>query len=173
MLLSEPHVSLYRRKRMALTQKALTPPHLDEVDAKILKLLSQDAKMAFADLAAKINLTAPAIHARVKKLEKMGVIKNYGIELNYEAIGLPVTAFIRVQTSSKLSCRQAGAKLLAFPEIEECHAVAGEDDLMLKTRTATPLQLQNLLDRMKTEGLVEKSISVFVLETHFERPRVP
>ncbi|MES2855969.1 MAG: Lrp/AsnC ligand binding domain-containing protein, partial [Bdellovibrionota bacterium] len=70
------------------------------------------------------------------------------------------------------SCRDAGKKLLEFPEVEECHAVAGEDDLVLKTRTATPLELQNLLDKMKVQGLAEKTISVFVLETHFERPRV-
>lgn len=157
---------------MGFSENPLTPPHLDEVDVKILKLLSQNAKMAFADMAEKIHLTAPAIHARVKKLEKTGVIKSYGIELNYESIGFPVTAFVRLQTTSSLSCRQVGQKLAAFPEIEECHGVAGEDDIMLKTRTSTPLELQNLLDRMRTEGLVQKTISIFVLETHFERPRI-
>ncbi|HVK60363.1 MAG TPA: Lrp/AsnC family transcriptional regulator [Bdellovibrionales bacterium] len=155
---------------MALSEKPLATGSLDGVDFKILKLLSQDSKMAFAELAKRVNLTAPAIHARVKKLERLGVIKKYRVEIDYEKIGLPVTAFIRIQIG-KLSCRDAGKKLMEFDEVEECHAVAGEDDLVLKTRTATPLELQNLLDKMKTKGLVEKSISVFVLETHFERPR--
>lgn len=156
---------------MTLSEKGSKAASLDAVDFKILKLLSQDSKMAYAELAKSLSLTAPAIHARVKKLEKLGVIKKYRVEIDYEKIGLPVTAFIRVQIS-KISCSDAGKMLMEFPEIEECHAVAGEDDLVLKTRTATPLELQNLLDRMKTQGLVEKSISVFVLETHFERPRV-
>ncbi|MES2855970.1 MAG: winged helix-turn-helix transcriptional regulator, partial [Bdellovibrionota bacterium] len=64
---------------------------------KILKLLSGDSKMAFAELGKKVNLTAPAIHARVKKLERLGIIKKYRIEIDYEKIGLPVTAFIRIQ----------------------------------------------------------------------------
>lgn len=141
---------------------------LDEMDLKILKLLSQDAKMPFAELGKAVHLTAPAVHGRVKKMEKLGVIKSYGVELNHALIGLPVTAFIRVRIG-KMRCRDAGKKMLTFDEIVECHAVAGEDDMILKTRTATPLALQNLLDKLKTQGLIESSISLFVLESHFER----
>lgn len=144
---------------------------LDELDIKILQQLSQDAKTSYADLGRAVGLTAPAVHGRVRKLEKSGVIRRYGIEVNYDVIGLPVTAFIRVQTG-KTSCRDAGRLISQFEEVVECHTVAGEDDLLLKTRTATPLDLQNLLDKLKTEGLVEKSISVFVLETQFERVRI-
>lgn len=148
-------------------------PHkaIDEIDLNIIKLLSENAKLSFAELGEKVGLTAPAAHGRVKKLESSGIIKNYTIALDYEKIGLPVTAFVRVQTGS-ISCRDAGVKVSPFDEIEECHSVAGEDDLMLKVRTTTPLALQNLLDKLKTKGLLQKSVSVFVLETIFERSRV-
>lgn len=148
-----------------------TRADLDELDLKILQQLSQDAKTSYADLGRLVGLTAPAVHGRVRKMERSGVIRRYGIEVDYDVIGLPVTAFVRVQTG-KTSCRDAGSLVSKFEEIIECHTVAGEDDLMLKTRTATPLDLQNLLDKLKTEGLVEKSISVFVLETQFERVRI-
>lgn len=150
-----------------------TLPHkpVDEVDLKILKLLSQNAKASFAELGEHVNLTAPAVHGRVKKLENMGIIKRYGVEIDFSRVGLPVIAFIRVQIG-KARCRDAGKKLLTFPEVEECHAVAGEDDMLLKTRTATPLDLQNLLDKLKTQGLIETSVSILVLETHFERSRI-
>lgn len=148
-------------------------PHrtVDETDLNILKLLSQNAKMSFAEVGEKVHLTAPAVHGRVKKLEAAGIIKNYGIKINYDLIGLPVIAFVRAQTG-KVRCRDAGKLVTGFEEVEECYAVAGEDDLMLKVRTATPLALQNLLDKLKTQGIIEKSVSVFVLETHFERSRV-
>lgn len=155
---------------MAFNPQNPTAP-LDEMDLKILQLLSQDAKMPFAELGKAVHLTAPAVHGRVKKLEKLGVIKHYSIELDHALIGLPVTAFIRVQIG-KARCRDAAKKMLSFDEIVECHAVAGEDDLILKTRTATPLDLQNLLDKLKTQGLIESSISLFVLESHFERMRL-
>jgi Lrp/AsnC family leucine-responsive transcriptional regulator len=145
---------------------------LDDTDLKILQCLSQNAKASFAELGERVHLTAAAVHGRVKKLERSGVIKNYGIELNYDAIGLPVTAFVRVQTGTK-SCRESGQSVLGFEEITECHSVAGEDDLILKIRVATPLDLQILLDDLKKKGIIMNSNSLFVLETHFERNHIP
>ena len=155
---------------MSFSQQGLGA-EVDETDLNIIKQLSQNAKMSFADLGKKIHLTAPAVHARVKKLEKAGIIKNYSAEIDFKKIGMPVTAFVRIQTG-KQRCSEVGKQLMKYPEIEECHSVAGEDDLVLKTRTATPLELQNLLDRMRVQGISEKSISIFVLQTHFERSRV-
>lgn len=154
---------------MLLTELPQKP--IDETDLNILKYLSENAKLSFAELGEKVGLTAPAVHGRVKKLESAGIIKNYTIVVDYEKIGVPVTAFVRVQTG-QIRCRDAGKKVMPFEEIEECYAVAGEDDLMLKVRTTTPLALQNLLDKLKTQGLIMKSVSVFVLETVFERSRV-
>ncbi len=144
---------------------------LDETDLKIIKLLSLDAKMPFTELGKEVHITAPAVHARVKKMEKLGVIKNYSVNIDFQKVGLPVTAFVRMRTG-KLSCGEVGKFLKKFKEIEECHSVAGEDDVILKTRTATPLELQHLLDKMRAEGLSEKSVSIFVLETLFERTRL-
>lgn len=144
---------------------------LDEMDLKILKLLQNDAKKAYGDIGKEVHLTAPAVHARVKKMEKAGVIKSYSINIDFEKVGLPVTAFVRLQTG-KIKCSEAGNLVDKFPEIVECHAVAGEDDLILKTRTSTPLELQNLLDRMRMEGISEKSNSIFVLQSYFERSRL-
>lgn len=155
---------------MALKNKRPLPD-LDDMDFNILKALSQDAKTSFADLGKAVNLTGPAVHGRVKKMENLGVIKKYGIDIDMSLIGLPVCAFVRVQTG-KLSCRDAGNLVAQFEEVVECHAVAGEDDLLLKTRTATPLDLQELLDKLKTQGIITNSVSLFVLETHFERARL-
>lgn len=150
------------------TSKSL---RLDETDLNIIKWLSQDSKISFADLGKKINLTAPAVHGRVKKMERLGVISRYKVELDYSKIGYPVTTYVRAQTG-KVSCRESGRRLADFPEIEECHSVAGEDDVLLKIRTATPLELQVLLDKLRTKGIIEKSISILVLETHFDRSRL-
>lgn len=155
---------------MALSPK-LEAGALDEMDLKIIKYLAEDSKMSYQDLGQKVHLTAPAVHARVKKMEKTGIIQGYGVNIDYARVGLPVTAFVRLQTS-KLRCSDLGEAVKKFPQIEECHAVAGEDDVLIKTRTATPLELQTLLDQLRTEGLADKSISIFVLETHFERSRI-
>jgi Lrp/AsnC family leucine-responsive transcriptional regulator len=156
---------------MAFTQNPV-PAHLDDMDLKILKLLCQDSKTSFADLGKAVHLTAPAVHARVKKLEKLGVIKNYTVEIDYDRIGLPVIAFVQVQVPPKARCKEASKKLAEFVEVVECHAVAGEVDMVIKTRTTTPLELHHLLDRMKSQGLIEKSTSLLVLESYFSRSRL-
>lgn len=144
---------------------------LDEIDLNILKLMAKDAKLSFSEMGESVGLTAPAVHGRVRKMEKAGVIKHYGVDIDFARIGLPVTAFVRIRTG-KIGCSEAGQLLSAYPEIEECHSVAGEDDLVLKTRTATPLELQQLLDKLRMDGLSERSVSIFVLQTHFERSRL-
>lgn len=144
---------------------------LDEIDLNILKLLAQDAKLSFNEMGETVGLTAPAVHGRVRKMEKAGVIKRYGVELDYARIGLPVTAFVRIRTG-RMGTKEAGELFSVFPEIEECHSVAGDDDLLLKTRTSTPMELQQLLDKLRMEGLSERSVSIFVLQTIFERSRL-
>jgi Lrp/AsnC family leucine-responsive transcriptional regulator len=153
------------------SEKLPSGAHLDEVDLNIIKHLSQDAKLPYAELGKKIHLTAPAVHGRVKKLEKLGIITRYKVELDYSKIGFPVTTYVRAQTG-KVSCRETASRLEAFAEIEECHSVAGEDDVLMKIRTSTPLELQILLDKLRTKGIIEKSVSILVLETHFDRSRI-
>jgi Lrp/AsnC family leucine-responsive transcriptional regulator len=153
---------------MALGDNTLPAPHLDEVDLKILKFLSKDSKMSYSDMGKKLNLSGPAIHARVKKMEKTGVIKGYTIRIDPERVGQVVTSLVRVQTG-KTRCRDIAKELGKIPEIHECYTVSGEDDLSLKIRTRTPMELQSVLDKLKVQNLIEKSITQLVMETHFER----
>ena len=141
---------------------------LDEVDLKVIQLLAQDARQSYADLGKALNLSAPAVHARVKKLEKIGVIKNYTIQVDYAKAGYPLISFVRLRLGSR-RCADVARVLKSYPEVLECHSVAGEDCLVLKIRTQAPADLQKVLDRLRTDSLMETSITMIVMESHFER----
>jgi Lrp/AsnC family leucine-responsive transcriptional regulator len=142
---------------------------MDDIDLKLLASLARDAKQKYTDLAEELNMSAPSVHARVKKLEQSGYIKGYGIALDAGLLGLRVCAFVRVTTEGA-SCVDVCKYLKPLPEIEEAHSVAGEESLLLKVRTTDPAALSALLDRIRKVPGVRKTVTSVVLETRIDRP---
>lgn len=140
----------------------------DELDLKILALLKDDAKQKYSDMAELLKLSAPAVHARVKKLEQAGIISSYGIEIDAAKIDLKLCAFIRIITEG-VTCGEVHAQLASMPEIEELHSVAGEECLLAKVRCQDSEALSRLLDRARKVHGIRKTITSVVLTTHFDR----
>jgi DNA-binding Lrp family transcriptional regulator len=107
---------------------------LDRIDRRILHDLQAKGRMTNVELAKRAGISAPPCLRRVRALEKAGLIKGYHAEVNAEALGFTVTVFAQVGLSS-----QAEADLRAFeqlvasyPEVRECHMLAGEADFLLR-----------------------------------------
>ncbi len=146
---------------------------IDEIDYRILMRLQEDARLSNAALAKEVGLTVSTVHERVKKLEKKGVIKGYVAIVNAEALGKPITAFIRISvgatTESYLESKNRVMNVcLAEPDVLECHGVAGEDCYILKVRAASPKALETLIERIRGQAAVSRSITSIVLSTFKE-----
>jgi len=107
---------------------------LDRIDRRILHDLQDSGRMTNVELARRAEISAPPCLRRVRALEDGGVIKGYHAELNAAALGFNVTVFAHVGLSS-----QAEHDLKAFeelvnswPQVRECHMLAGETDFLLK-----------------------------------------
>ncbi|MFZ0692714.1 MAG: Lrp/AsnC family transcriptional regulator [Alphaproteobacteria bacterium] len=107
---------------------------LDRVDLSILKDLQDNGRMTNVEVAKRAGITPPPCLRRVRALEQAGFIRGFHAELNPEALGFGVTVFAQVGLQS-----QAEADLVAFeemvqrwPEVRECHMLAGETDFLLK-----------------------------------------
>lgn len=147
---------------------------LDEVDRKILDLLQRDARMTHTAIAEQVGLSAPSVYERIKKLEARGVIKGYTALLDAEALGLPITAFIRVTVNTDAEKEKAGvAHVIEAPEVLECHHVAGEDCFILKVKVASPQHLERLLAHVRASLNVTRTVSMIVLSTAKEDTRLP
>ena len=141
---------------------------MDDIDLKLLGMLAKDSKQKYSDLADLLNMSAPSVHARVKKMEQNGLIRSYGIEVDTNLLGLKVCAFVRVTTEGAV-CSDVCAILEHMPEIEEAHSVAGEECLLIKVRTTDPGALSDLLDRIRKIPGVRKTITSVVLQTRIDR----
>lgn len=107
---------------------------LDRVDRRILSDLQADGRMTNVELAQRAGISAPPCLRRVRALEEAGLIRGYHAEVDPKALGYQVTVFAQVGLSS-----QAEQDLEAFertvrswPEVRECHMLAGETDFLLK-----------------------------------------
>ncbi|GAC1488387.1 MAG: hypothetical protein NVS2B12_42600 [Ktedonobacteraceae bacterium] len=120
----------------------------DKTDRMLLSLLKEDARRKYAELGEAVHLSSPAVYERVKKLERANVIRRYTVDVDPEALGLSLAAFVRIHVSRK-PCEEMAAALQQCPEVEECYSSAGEESMILKVRTTTPSALETFLDRVR------------------------
>lgn len=128
--------------------------------------------MSFTDLAKETGLSVSAVHQRVRRLERRGVIRGFTVDVDAEAIGLPLTAFISIKPIDPAAPDDAPERLAHLAAIEACHSVAGEESYILKVRVPGPSDLENLLQEIRAAANVSTRTTV-VLSTPYEgRPAV-
>ncbi|HEV2236579.1 MAG TPA: Lrp/AsnC family transcriptional regulator [Ktedonobacterales bacterium] len=147
---------------------------IDDVDAKILTILQQDARASSAEIARQIGMAPSAIHERMRKLEARGVVEGYEARINADALGLGLTAFVFVRANERVGQDQAGEQLAALPEVQEVHHVAGEDCYLVKVRVADTHALSRLLrEGFSSVDAVTSTRSTIVLSTLKETANLP
>ncbi|HRN18858.1 MAG: Lrp/AsnC family transcriptional regulator [Trueperaceae bacterium] len=142
----------------------------DAVDRRILEILLHDGRASHASVAKAVGLSAPAVGERVKKLEQAGVIRGYHAEIDPQAVGLVITAFVAIAPQPRKPAQKLVERLMEFSEIEELHAVAGTYSFIVKVRVPSTAALDAFLDRLFTTEGVERTETTMVLRTSLERP---
>lgn len=145
---------------------------LDAFDRKILGILVRDANVSYADLGDQIGLSAPAVHERVKRMKRDGVIRQTAALIDPMAVGKPLVAFVHVDTRGWGKTPELLA-VAEHPEVEEVHSVAGDTCMLLKVRTENSHALEGLLARIYAVPGVIATRSYIVLSTYTERPVQP
>lgn len=139
---------------------------IDDIDLKILDLLCQDGRFSHTAIGKKIDLTGPAVYARIQRLEREGVIEGYVARLNAEKIGRGLAAIVRIVIQESVEgVKRFEEFVLQEPQILECHDVSGEDSYILKVRTASPQTLRALLAQLRCLPGVTHSVTSIVLAT--------
>jgi Lrp/AsnC family leucine-responsive transcriptional regulator len=140
---------------------------VEDLDRLILRLLATDGRRSYTDLAKDTGLSVSAVHQRVRRLEKRGVLRGYHADVNPDEIALPMTAFVSIKPIDPAAPDDAPDRLAHLPAIEACHSVAGEESYILKVRVATPAALESLLQEIRAAANVSTRTTV-VLSTPFE-----
>lgn len=149
---------------------------LDRVDRRILRDLQDNGRMTNVDLAARAGISAPPCLRRVRALEEAGFIRGYHADLNPEALGFGVTVFAQVGLSSQAETdlKRFEDMVSAWPEVRECHMLAGETDFLLKIVAVDWDAYQRFLTTRLTAGPnVSHVKSALAIRTCKQAPGVP
>ncbi|MEU1469419.1 Lrp/AsnC family transcriptional regulator [Streptomyces sp. NPDC005761] len=144
---------------------------MDHIDRTLLEQLQQDATQSYAALGRAVGLSTGAAHERVRKLREQGAIRRTTADVDPVALGYGVLAYVTVDSTRWMG--DTAQEFAAVPEIVEAHIVAGNASVLVKVRTATTEQLQDVLRRIHAIDGVNGTRATIVLESLFERPASP
>ncbi|MEU3461046.1 Lrp/AsnC family transcriptional regulator [Streptomyces sp. NPDC006733] len=144
---------------------------LDETDWAILHEVQQDGRIAFTELARRVNLSASATTERVRRLEAAAVITGYRAEVGLERTGYAVLAVVRLKYPGNR--HEPLHRLLAeCPEILECLRTTGDDCYVLKVATTSVSDLERIVDTLAQFGSTTTNL-VLNQTLPYRGPRVP
>lgn len=126
---------------------------LDELDRKILEQLQADGRMSNQELSEQIGLSPSPCLRRLRNLESEGVIRSYVALVDPEAVGLGVTAFVRIRLDQQ-DDRHLGlfeAAVAEFPEVMECYLMTGEADYQLRVQVGSLGEFEDFLRHKLTK----------------------
>ena len=107
---------------------------IDATDAKILRLLQQNAKIKMKDIAQQLGMTITPIYERIKKMERNGIITNYTIQVDEKYLGYHLTAYcsVTLKEHSKEGLKLFEEKVIHIDQVLECNHLSGNFDYLLK-----------------------------------------
>ena len=132
----------------------MTHHYLDELDRKILKLISSDARIAFLEVARICNVSGAAVHQRIQKLTNLGILKGSKFIIDPEKIGYETCAYIGLFLKNPESFDVVVDELRKIPEVVECHYTTGGFDMFIKIFARNNHHLLEIIhDKLQPLGL--------------------
>lgn len=137
---------------------------IDGIDKKILRALMEDARTPILEIARQVGISGAAIHQRLKKLEKSGLLTGSKFIINPKVLGYTTMAFVGVYLDKAVSNPDAVKQLQKVPEVLECHYTTGEWSVFIKILSKDNEHLMHLLNtqiqRIKGVSRTETFISL-------------
>ena len=142
---------------------------MDDLDATLLHLLADQPRIGVLEASRRLGVARGTVQARLDKLAARGVISGWGPELEPEALGYPVTAFLTLEIRQDERAGgghdTVGAHLAAIPEVLEAHTITGAGDLMARVVARSNTDLQRVIDRVLGDPAIVRSSTVIALAT--------
>jgi Lrp/AsnC family leucine-responsive transcriptional regulator len=139
---------------------------MDQIDINILNYLKQNGRASASEISKKVNLSIPAVSERIKKLEENKIIDQYTVKINKKKMGYALHAIIFVSLSDSSNITNFRNLIIEYPEVTECHHIAGEYDYMLKIILKDTDELENFLGKkLKSIQGVKNTNTIIILST--------
>ncbi len=138
---------------------------MDTYGRKLLGELQANARLSVAELGRRIGLSPTATSERLKQMEEVGIVHGYTIDIDREALGLEVMAFIRMSCAGQNYHRLIDY-VQTLEEVRECHHLTGGDDFLLRVTTTSMADLEALIEALLPYG---NPVTSLVLSSPVER----
>lgn len=127
---------------------------LDKLDKQILRLIAEDARIPFLEVARACNVSGAAIHQRIQKLTNLGILKGSKFIIDPEKIGFETCAYVGLNLRTPENFDSVVDELKRIPEVVECHYTTGDFDLFIKIYAINNHHLLNIIhDKLQPLGL--------------------
>jgi Lrp/AsnC family transcriptional regulator, leucine-responsive regulatory protein len=138
---------------------------IDDFDRMILSALQGNARLSNLELAQTIPLSHSAISRRIRRLEEIGVIRGYSVQINPEAMGETVRAFAAVQRQAHVPAADVAHALKSMPGISGCWIVSGDYDILIEIVARDMKHFSAImLDHVQNAAGVSATRSMFILD---------
>ncbi len=145
---------------------------IDSTDKRILSILMKEARTPYLEIARQCKVSGAAIHQRMHKLNKLGIIEGAYLQIKPVNLGYDTCAFIGLQVNilNSRSHDEVFEKIMEIPEVVECHHITGKYSLLLKVYTKTNEKLKNLIvEKIQSIPEIVSTETFISLEEGFER----
>ncbi len=154
---------------------------LDEKDSAILTLIQKDSKLTAKQISKRVGSPITTVFAKIKRMEELGIVREYRAIVAPEKLGSGTTAFILASVSYRaksddlpVSQRAVAAEVAKFPEVQEVHIITGDWDLLIKLRAENVDVIGKfVVDKLRLIRGLEKALTCMVFETVKETTEVP
>ena len=139
------------------TNRRVADDPLDGANRRLLAELQREGRLSLAELGRRVGLSSPSVADRLSRLESDGVITGYRAEVDPRALGLALTAVIRIRPAPR-ELPKVAALARETPEVVECHRITGEDCFLVKAHLRDVEHLEEVIDRFVAFGQTTTSI---------------
>jgi len=146
---------------------------VDDIDRKILRLLSEDARRSLSDIGSAVSLAPSSVNERIRKMVADGVIRRFTVDLDPGKLATPMAAYIWALLRDGADEASFRSFAKRHPAVTECHHVTGSWSYLLKVQVAGLADLEQVLTSLKEAGLLARSETVIALSTMVEPPFRP
>ena len=140
---------------------------IDNIDLKILALLSEDAKIPYTEIAKKVYVSGGTVHVRMRKMEEMGIVRGTTLNMDYSKLGYDITAFLGIYLEKGSLYHEVVGKLKEVPEVVKIHYTTGNYSIFIKIHCRDTKHLREVLhDKIqKIEGIVRTETLISLEES--------
>src|SRR5215218_1864783 len=146
---------------------------MDDLDRRLLALFADDPRIGVLQASRELGVARGTVQARLDKLSASGVVTGWGPDLDPEALGFPVTAFLTLEIRQGAGHETIASHLASIPEVLEAFTITGAGDMWARVVARSNADLQRVIDQVLNHEGIDRSTTVIALATQIPFRMLP